>query len=491
MTQGIPEGTRQEIRPDICVIGGGAGGLAAASAAAAFGVNVVLVENGKRGGGALSSKALLVGADRAQTARNGVLRHSAKHFASPPITSPARFGADFAAVRAHVRNAVAAVAPQDSRERFNGLGVRIVDGEGRFTDPATVTVNGFDIKARRFVIATGSSPVLPPIPGLADAPYLTSETVFDLAECPRHLIVIGAGTTGLEFAQAFRRLGAEVTVIEAAVPLAGDDTECSDIVLDALGREGVVIRSGVEVLRVRRALARLHVDIAHGADQERHEETIEGTHILIAAGRRPNLDNLDLDAAHIRFDANGIAVDRRLRTSNKQVYAIGDVTGAPQFTHLANHHAGLVIRHALFRTPVRADRLSVPWVTYTDPELAQVGLIEEEARAHAGIIRVLRSPYRENDRAAATGATEGHIKIITDRRGDILGATIVGAGAAENIAAWALAINQRLNIEAIAGVIVPYPTYAEVGKRAAMTYFTRSLTSPLVRRIIGWLRRFG
>jgi pyruvate/2-oxoglutarate dehydrogenase complex dihydrolipoamide dehydrogenase (E3) component len=475
------------------VIGGGAGGLSAASAAAAFGVNVVLIENGKRGGAGsvLPSKALLAAADRAQIAHNGILRNGAKHLTSPHFTSPARFGADFAAVRAHVHDVVAAVSPQDSRERFNGLGVRIVDGEGRFTDPATVAVNGFDIKARRFVIATGSSPILPPIPGLAEAPYLTNDTVFDLAECPRHLIIIGAGATGLEFAQAFRRLGAEVTVLEAAVPLAGDDTECSNIVLDALGREGVVIRSGVEVLRVRRALARLHVDIAHGTDPERREETIEGTHILIAAGRRPNLDNLDLDAGGIRFDLNGITVDRRLRTSNKQVYAIGDVTGAPQFTHLANHHAGLVIRHALFRTPVRADRLSVPWVTYTNPELAQAGLIEEEARAQAGIIRVLRSSYRENGRAAATGATEGHIKIVTDRRGDILGATIVGAGAAENIAAWALAINQRLNIEAIAGVIVPYPTYAEVGKRAAMTYFTRSLTSPLVRRIIGWLRRFG
>jgi pyruvate/2-oxoglutarate dehydrogenase complex dihydrolipoamide dehydrogenase (E3) component len=488
----MTEGTRQEIRPDICVIGGGAGGLAAASAAAAFGVNVVLIENGKMGGegGALPSKALLAAADRAQIARNGVARNGARYF-----TSPARFGADYAAVRAHVHDAVAAVAPQDSPGRFKGLGVRIVEGEGRFTDPATVAVNGFDIKARRFVIATGSSPAMPPIPGLADVPYLTSETVFDLAECPRHLIVIGAGATGLELAQAFRRLGADVTVLEAAVPLAGDDSECSDIVLDALCREGVVIRSGVEVVRVRRALARLHVDIVSDVGQEtpeeKREETIEATHILIAAGRRPNLDRLNLDAARIRFDLNGIRVDKRLRTSNKQVYAIGDVTGAPQFTHLANHHAGLVIRHVLFRTPVRADLLSVPWVTYTDPELAQVGLIEDEARAHAGIIRVLRSPYRENDRAVATGATEGHIKIITDRRGDILGATIVGAGAAENIAAWALAINQRLNIEAIAGVIVPYPTYAEVGKRAAMTYFTRSLTSPLVRRIIGWLRRFG
>ena len=468
------------------MIGAGPGGLAAASAAAAFGVTVALVEKGEMGGeslncGSVPSKALLAAAERAKTLRNGA------HFGVKSGNKAPRAGADFAAARAHVHNVIAAAAPQGSRERLNGLGVRVLQGEGRFTDPATVAVNGVDIKARRFVIATGSSPAVPAIPGLADTPHLTNETVFDLPACPRHLIVIGAGSVGLELAQAFLRLGAEVTVLEAATPLSYDDPECAGIVLDALAREGVAIYTGIEVARVRRSLARVQVDIVSAAGNK----TIEGTHILVAAGRRPNLENLDLDAAGIRYGPNGIAVDRRLRTSNKQVYAIGDVTDGPKFTHLANHHAGLVIRHALFRTPVRADRLCVPWVTYTDPELAQAGLIEHEARAHSGIIRVLRAPYRENDRALATGATNGHIKIVTDRRGDILGATIVGAGAAENIAAWALAINQKLNIDAFAGVIVPYPTYAEVGKRAAMTYFTRGLTSPLVRRIIGGLRRFG
>jgi pyruvate/2-oxoglutarate dehydrogenase complex dihydrolipoamide dehydrogenase (E3) component len=479
---------RQEIRPDICVIGAGAGGLAAAAAAAAFGVNVVLIEKAGMGGeslgGALPSSALIAAAERAHAFRQAVrFGVNSARFG----VKTARYGVDFAAVRAHVHDVVAAVAPQESRARFNGMGVRVIEGVGRFSDAATVAVNGFDIRARRFVIATGSSPALPQIPGLADVPHLTTETVFALADCPRHLIVIGAGSVGLELAQAFRRLGADVTVLDAAAPLANEDPECAGVVLDALAREGIALRTGVEVVRVRRALARVQVDVIGDAG----EATIEGTHILVAAGRRPNLADLDLDAAGIAYEPNGIAVDRRLRTTNKHVYAIGDVTGAPPFTHLANHHAGLVIRNALFRTPVNADRQAVPAVTYTDPELAQVGLSEDEARAHAGIIRVLRASYRENDRARATGATHGHIKIVTDRRGDILGATIVGAAAAENIAAWALAINQKLNIDAFAGVIVPYPTYAEVGKRAAMTYFTRGLTSPLVRRIIGWLRRFG
>ncbi|HUI13320.1 MAG TPA: FAD-dependent oxidoreductase [Xanthobacteraceae bacterium] len=477
---------RPQIKPDICVIGAGAGGLAAASAAAAFGVNVVLIERAKMGGealnsGALPSKALLAAAAHADAFRN------ASHFG---LKSP-RFGIDFAAVRDHVREVVAAVEPQDSRERFNGLGVRVLTGEGRFTDAGTVAVDGYDVKARRFVIATGSSPALPAIPGLADTPHLTNETIFELAECPRHLIIIGADSIGLELAQAFRRFGAEVTVLDAAAPLAGADPECAGVVIDALEREGVALRAGIEIRRVRRSLARVQVDIAAGDEPEQKIETIEGSHLLVAVGRRPNLENLDLDAAGIRYQPSGIVVDRGLRTTNKQVYAIGDVTGAPQLSHLAHHQAGLVIRNALFRTPVDAERYAVPTVTYTEPELAQVGLTEDAARAQAGIIRVLRAPYRENDRARATGATNGHIKIVTDRKGDILGATIVGAGAAENIAAWTLAINQKLNIEAFAGVIVPYPTYAEVGKRAAMTYFTRGLTSPLVRRIIGWLRRFG
>jgi pyruvate/2-oxoglutarate dehydrogenase complex dihydrolipoamide dehydrogenase (E3) component len=488
MTQYAP---RQEIKPDICVIGAGAGGFAAAAAAAAFGVNVVLIENGEMGGegpnsGPLSANALIAAAERAQNLRQGALRNGARLGGKLGIR-PVRFGADFAAVRAYVHGVVAAVAPQDSRERFNGLGVRVIEGVGRFTDRETVAVNGFDVKAHRFVIATGASPMLPAISGLADVPYLTSETVFDLPDCPRHLIVIGAGSTGLELAQAFRRLGAEVTVLAAAVPLAGSDPECAAVVLDALAREDIALRTGVTIARVRRALARVQVNITGEAG----EETIEATHILVATGRQPKLDALDLDAAGVEHQPHGIIVDRGLRTSNKQVYAIGEAAGAPQFTHLANHHAGLVIRNALFRTRVDTDRHAVPSVTYTDPELAQVGLTEEAARAHSGIIRVLRSSYRDNDRAQATGATHGHIKIVTDRRGDILGATIVGAGAAENIAAWALAINQKLNIEALAGVIVPYPTYAEVGKRAAMTYFTRGLTSPMVRRIIGWLRRFG
>src|SRR5262249_22907999 len=258
------------------------------------------------------------------------------------------------------------------------------------------------------------------------------------------------------------------------------------IVLDQVTREGVAIRSGVKVTRVEHAAqVRVLIETAAG------EETIEGSHLLVAAGRRANVGGLDLEAAGIAYEPRGITVDKGLRTTNKKVYAIGDVAGALQFTHVANYHAGLVIRNALFRLSVKADHGTVPWVTYTDPELAHVGMTEAEARERHGAIRVLRWPYHENDRAQAERDTHGHIKVVTAKNGRILGATIVGAHAGELITTWTLALAQKLNMRAFTGIVVPYPTLAEIGKRAAITYFTPSLTSPLVRRIIGFLRRFG
>ena len=323
----------QELKPDICVIGAGAAGRAAASAAAAFGVPVVLIEKGTLGhGGGMPAAALAVTAERANIIRN------AAHFG----LRAARFGVDFAAVKAHVRDVANAVAPGATRQRLAGLGVRIIDGAARFLNSRTVAAGDCAIAARRFVIATGSVPALPAIPGLADTPHLTSDTMFDLADCPRHLIVIGAGSAGLELAQTFRRLGADVTVLEAATPLASDDPECAAIVLDALEREGISIHTGVAIAAVRRVLARVEIDI----ETPEGAQTITGSHILVAAGRRPNVEALDLDAAGIRYEPHGIIVDRRLRTANKRVYAIGDVTVGPKSTHLATYHAELVVRHA-------------------------------------------------------------------------------------------------------------------------------------------------
>ena len=469
------------LKPDLCIIGAGSGGLSVAAAAAALGVSVVLVEKARMGGdclnyGCVPSKALIAGAMRAaaiaRAAKFGVTAGSPK--------------VDFSAVRDHVRGVIAAIAPNDSKARFTGLGVRVIEGAARFADRETVAVDGITIAARRFVIATGSSPRIPPIPGLADVPYLTNETVFDLAACPEHLLVIGAGPAGLELAQAFRRLGADVAVLEAALPLAQDDPECAAVVLDALARDGVAIRAGIAIKEIRQEAGRILAVVQAGGA----EETISGTHLLVAAGRQPNGADLDLEDARIRSDHGRIIVDRRLRTTNRRVYAIGDVVGG-RFTHVANYHAGLVVRHALFRLPVNVDYSAVPWVTYTDPELAHVGLGEAEARNRGYAIRVLRWPYGENDRAEAERERRGHIKVVTTPRGRILGATIVGAQARELIAVWALAIKQKLDVRTFAELVVPYPTLGEIGKRAAMTYYARKLTSRTVQRILRWLRRLG
>jgi pyruvate/2-oxoglutarate dehydrogenase complex dihydrolipoamide dehydrogenase (E3) component len=304
---------------------------------------------------------------------------------------------------------------------------------------------------------------------------------------PRHLLIIGAGAVGIELAQAFRRLGSAVTVLESATPLGKDDPECAQVVLDQLAREGVVVRPGVSLKRVRRTAGGIEVLLA-AADKE---ETIEGSHLLVAAGRQAVVEGLGLDAAGVKCQPGGIVVNRSMRTSNRRIYAIGDVTGRLQFTHAANYHAGIVLRNILFRLPAKVDERAIPWVTYTEPELAQTGLTEAQARERQIVPRILRWPFHENDRAQADATTRGHVKIITDRRGRILGATIVGAHAGELISLWSLAIAQRLNIRAMTGLVMPYPTLSEAGKRAAIDFFTPSLTRPWVRRIIAWLRVFG
>jgi pyruvate/2-oxoglutarate dehydrogenase complex dihydrolipoamide dehydrogenase (E3) component len=470
------------LTPDICVIGAGSGGLSAAMAAAAFGVPVVLIEKAKIGDdylntGSVPSKALVAVARRAELLRRP----------KPFILDAQEPTVDFHQVRDHIRGVVTALAPNNSAERVRGLGVNVIQGTARFKDRRTVAVgNEVEIKARRFIIATGSSAAIPTIPGLEQASYLTEETIFQLRACPKHLVVIGAGSRGLELAQAYRRLGAEVTVLEAAQPFSGEDPECAAIVLDQLAREGVCVRAGVQILRVKRAKSKVQIVIAGASG----EEKIEATHLLVAAGRKPNVEELDLAAAGIACEPGAIVVDGKLRTTNKKVYALGDVVGV-RATHAAQQHAALIIRNALFRLPARANKKEISRVTYTEPELAQVGLTEAEARHSHRTVRILRWPYRENDRAQAEKETKGHIKVLTTKRGKILGATIVGAQAGELITAWTLAISQEMNIRALADLVVASPTLGEIGKRAAISYFTPGLARPWLRRTIAILRLLG
>jgi pyruvate/2-oxoglutarate dehydrogenase complex dihydrolipoamide dehydrogenase (E3) component len=474
---------------DLCVIGAGSGGLSVAAGASQLGQSVVLIERGKMGGdclnyGCVPSKALLAAA-----------RHAAQ------IREARRFGVsaggpfvDHRAVRDHVRGVIAAIAPNDSVERFSGLGVRVLQASARFIGPHEVEAGEARIRARRFVIATGSASRIPPIPGLAagdgvrGVPYLTNESIFELERGPDHLLVIGGGPIGCELAQAHRRLGAKVSLLEAATILPKDDPELVDFIRRRLRAEGIEIVEGARIARVEGVQG----SVTAVLDNEGEERRINGSHVLVATGRQPSVEGLGLDAAGVHATPQGIQVDRRLRTANRKIYAIGDVIGGYQFTHMAGYHAGIVIRNALFRLPAKVDSAAVPWVTYTDPELANVGLTEAEARRiHGDGLRLARWPFHENDRAQADRETEGLIKVVADRRGRILGAGLVGARAGELLLTWSLAIAKKASLRDIAGLIAPYPTLSEVGKRAAGSFYTTQLFSPRTRRLVRFLARFG
>jgi pyruvate/2-oxoglutarate dehydrogenase complex dihydrolipoamide dehydrogenase (E3) component len=482
----------ERLAVDICVIGAGSGGLSVAAGASQLGQSVVLVERGKMGGdclnyGCVPSKSVIAAA-RAAAAIRGARRFGVTAGA-PEV--------DYRAVRDHVRGVIAAIAPNDSIERFTGLGVRVIQGSARFTGPREIEVNDIRVEARRFVVATGSSAAAPPIPGLGaghgesqsgGVPYLTNETIFDLDRAPGHLIVIGGGPIGCELAQAHRRLGTPVTVLELLTIMPKDDPELVDFVRRRMRADGVEILEGVKIKRVEGREG----ELAAIVETEGGERRIAGTHLLIAAGRKANVEGLNLEAAGVKFSPKGIQVDARLRTTNKHIYAVGDVTGGYQFTHIAGYHAGIVIRNALFRLPAKVDNRVVPWVTFTEPELANVGLTEDAARKiHGDAIRLARWPFHENDRAQTERETEGLIKVVADRHGRVLGVGIVGPQAGELLLTWSLAISRKLKLRDIAGLIAPYPTLSEVSKRVAGSFYTSQLFSPRTRRLVRFLARFG
>jgi pyruvate/2-oxoglutarate dehydrogenase complex dihydrolipoamide dehydrogenase (E3) component len=427
--------------------------------------------------GCVPSKSLIAAARMAALGRKAA--HFGVHYDAPAI--------DFQKVHDHVQGVIAAIAPHDSQERFEGMGCKVIRAEGRFVSPTEVEAGGMRIRARRFVIATGSSPAVPPIEGLADVPYLTNETIFDLTERPDHLIIVGGGPIGIELAQAERRLGAEVSVIELYSILANDDPEAVDIVRQAVHRDGVMLHERTKLVRVERDGTGIAVTVEKDGGTNR----IAGSHLLLAAGRRVNVAGLGLEAAGIAYTAKGVTVDRRLRTSNKRVFALGDVAGSYQFTHAAGYHAGIVVRNALFRLPAKVDDRAMPWVTYSDPELAHVGLGEEMARKSHDRIRILRWALAENDRAQVERETSGFIKVVTTKGGKILSTTIVGAHAGELILPWALAISRGLKVGALASLIAPYPTLSEISKSVAGSYFTPSLFSERTKKFVRLLARLG
>ncbi|MCE8537612.1 FAD-dependent oxidoreductase [Ruegeria pomeroyi] len=468
----------ERIKTDLLVIGAGSGGLSVAAGASQMGARVVLLEGHEMGGdclnyGCVPSKALLASAKAANARRDARLGVAVQ---APQV--------DFAAVKDHVAAVIAQIAPVDSQDRFEGLGVRVIREYGHFVSRTEVQAGAHLIAARRIVIATGSTPFIPPIPGLDSVPYLTNETLFALRERPEHLLIVGGGPIGLEMAQAHVRLGYKVTVIEADRALGREDREAAALVLDHLRAEGVEIAEETAAAQIRGQAGAIEVVSAEG-------RIFAGTHLLVAVGRKASTDRLNLEVAGVETTRTGIRVDASLRTSNRRVYAIGDVAGGLQFTHVAGYQAGVILRSTLFGLPSKARTDHIPRATYTDPELAQIGLTEAEARKeHGDRVEVARFDYLHNDRAIAERRTEGFIKVMVVR-GRPVGVTIVGHQAGEHVNLWSLVLANNLKMSQVAAMVSPYPTIGEINKRAAGAYFSpRLFENQTVKRVVGLVQRW-
>lgn len=470
---------------DLCIIGAGSGGLSVAAGAAQLGLSVVLIEKHKMGGdclntGCVPSKALLAAAKRAQSHRLSNIQGIGAH--EPTV--------DFGAVKDHVQGAIDQIAPHDSVQRFEGLGVRVIQGHARFVGRDRLEVNGETLRAKRFVIATGSRAAIPAIEGLDADHVLTHETLFDLRVAPSHLIIIGGGPVGVEMAQAHRRLGVPVSLIERQTLLGNDEPEHAAMVRRALQKEGINVYENAQIQRVVHGIIdNKPTEVVIDQEGERH--ALKGSHILVAAGRQPQTEDLGLETAGVATSTKGIEVDAHLKTSNNRIFAIGDVTGGPMFTHVAGYQAGIIIKQVCFKLRfAKVNYQALPWVTYTDPELAHVGLTEAQARKQFGErIKIVRWSMADNDRAVAEGIKDGEVKVIATPKGKILGVSIIGPQAGELIAVWTLMINQGSKIGAMAQVISPYPTLGEISKRAAGSWYTPTLFSEKTKRMVRWLAK--
>ncbi|MCL1473917.1 dihydrolipoyl dehydrogenase family protein [Argonema antarcticum] len=470
---------------DIVIIGGGSAGLVVASAAAQLKAKVALVERDRLGGdclwyGCVPSKSLIHASRIAYEVKNAA--RFGVYSQNPEI--------DFAKAMGHVRSAIAAIEPHDSPERFQSLGVEVIFGSGQFTDKQTFEVNGRRLKARAFVISTGSRPAIPPIPGLQEAGYISNEQVFQLNKRPDSLAVIGGGPIGCELGQAFSRLGTEITIIASSdYLLPKEDPEAAKVVQSQFESEGIRVITKTRVERV---------EIADGKKQLwAGKQKIAVNEILIATGRKPNIESLNLEAAGVEIDKQGVKINAKLQTTNPRIYACGDVIGGYQFTHVAGYEASVVLKNALFFPLSKTNYRVIPWATFTDPELARVGLTEQQARQEYGDnIYVLRCDFADVDRAQAEAATSGFAKIITRSNGEILGATLVGPSAGELIHEVVLAMSNKLKVSALSGIIHIYPTLAEVNSKAALQltkqkYAKNQTLQALLTKFFGFRRNVG
>ena len=458
---------------DLVIIGAGSAGLSFAAGAVQMGAGVVLIEGGKMGGdclntGCVPSKALIEAARRAKSAA------SAKNLG----VSCHDVTVDYASVMHHVRETIAAIEPHDSQERFEGLGVRVIRGYAEFASKNSIRVGNETVTARRIVVATGATPIAPPINGLDTVAYFTNETFFENRNRPDHLIIIGGGPIGVEMAQAHAQLGIKTTLIESFEILPREIAKTREIVRTKLLQDGVTVFENCDVSSIKENGAIKSITLGDA-------QMIKGSHILVATGRRANVQGLNLSAAGIETTDVGIKVDDSLRTTNRAVYAIGDVIGQEQFTHVAGYHVSLVVRSALFGLPAKVRKNHIPRVTYCDPEVASVGDISDGTG-----IETYRVTYDGLDRAIAGARTDGFAQIWV-KNGRVRGATIVGAQAGELIHFWSLVIAQNLKLSKASSVITPYPTLSDINKKLIGAYFTpRLFDNPKIKSFVKLIQRW-
>ncbi len=467
---------------DVIVIGAGSAGLTAAGGCAMLGLNAALVERSEMGGdclnyGCVPSKAIISVAHRAHDMREAAQYGIAA--VEPKV--------DFQAVHDHIHEAIATIAPEDSQERFEDMGVNVLRGTAAFVDDKTLTVDlnsgeTKKISAPRIVIAAGSRALVPPMDGIDTVDYLTNENLWDLTELPEHLIIVGGGPIGMEMAHAFRRLGSQVTVATIGRPFPKDDEEAADIVIEQLKAEGIVIHDDARGTKVSQADGRITLTLEDG-------RALSGSHILIAAGREVNFDSLKLENAGVAYDQKGIKVDARRRTNKKHIYAIGDCRDGPRFTHSSGYEGSNAVLEIALGLPAKADYSALPWVTYVDPELAQVGLTEKDAREkHGDKITVWKSEFSHNDRAITEKQTKGFVKIVK-KGGKVVGATIVGKHAGDLLLPWSMAIKGKSSTFGMASLIVPYPNRAEHSKDVAFKSDEAKVFNKWTRKWAGFLAR--
>ncbi len=469
---------------DLGVIGGGAAGLTAAAGGAQFGARTILIEKSEKLGGdclhvgCVPSKALIRAAGIwAQTGRM-------KEFGLPEVARPP---VDLGVVMDRVRGVIDRIQRHDSPERFCGLGAEVRFGRPAFINGHTVDLDGRPVSAKAWIIATGSSPALPPVPGLADLPVWTNETVFSQSRLPERLLVLGGGPVGLELAQAFARLGSRVTVVEFMGQILGpEDADIAQILRGRLEAEGIVFLTGTKAIKATREGRSSMLTVAPAAGRGK-ATLLTGDAILVAAGRKPNTEGLGLEAAGVAFNPRGIPTDARMRTNVPHIYACGDVNGQLPFTHVAGYEGGIAVTNAILRFPRKADYGKIGWCTYTDPEVASIGYNEKRATKAGIAYRLFEEPFAGNDRALVEGELAGKIKLLASPQGKLLGCQVIGPHAGELIHEWVLALTAGVRLSTLAGTVHIYPTLAEISKRAAQQPFTAKLFSETARGVLRFL----